>query len=645
MRRPDGNVMPMAAIGLIALAAMIGGGVDVSRGYMAENRLQNACDSGVLAGRKAVAGNGYTTTAQAKADDYFTTNFDADEQDVQTVSFVSSTPDNGNTIEGTATATMDTAVMQLFGYETMPLSAECEASMSIGNSDVMMVLDTTGSMASDLDGKQTRIQALREAMKNFYDTVSVAAEGGNGRVRFGFVPYSSAVNVGRLILNENPDYLVDSWTYQSREPQYTETVQQTQTGYGPPVYTSDTGYGNERYDDWELHSYTKYKDDDDCTRASPKDTTWQNFGSSTTSVSTEIKPNKQRVTTTTKSQPERRLHYTCYRYRNKEHYIIKRYEYRDYNRYEYATENPTYTTTTTSDFRDYRYMARNFDTSQYKTFGSVSTLTGDGGTNRISTWQGCIEERDTVAQDTFSYSQISGWNPAGVLDLDIDTVPDPSDDATKWRPMWPGISYLRTDSTYRYLNGAAVSEYGVAMKDGIYGNMYSCPMAARLLATMNQGEFYAYADSLVPSGNTYHDLGMIWGGRLTSAEGIFASNVTSEPDNAGAVTRHIIFMTDGDLVTSASSLSSYGIEWHDKRITDNGFSNQNTRHEARFRAVCNAIKAKGVRIWVIAFASELTTEIETCASPQSSFPAANANQLNQAFQDIGRTIGELRIVQ
>ena len=173
----------------------------------------------------------------------------------------------------------------------------------------------------------------------------------------------------------------------------------------------------------------------------------------------------------------------------------------------------------------------------------------------------------------------------------------------------------------------------------------ACPIASQLLTAMTEAEFDAYADALNPQGSTYHDIGMIWGARLASPTGIFQDNVTATAANGGSVARHVIFMTDGQMSTNTGGQTSYGVEWHDRRITDNGYSENNSRHTDRFLAVCEATKAKGIRVWVIAFASNLTTDLETCASADSAFPAASAAQLNTAFQEIAKDVGELRVVQ
>ena len=45
-----GNVMYLTAGMLLPILATIGAGVDLGQAYMAQSRLQQACDAGVLAG-------------------------------------------------------------------------------------------------------------------------------------------------------------------------------------------------------------------------------------------------------------------------------------------------------------------------------------------------------------------------------------------------------------------------------------------------------------------------------------------------------------------------------------------------------------------------------------------------------------------
>ena len=659
LKSQAGNIMPMAAIAMVALAGLVGGGVDVSRAYMVQNRLQNACDAGVLAGRKAVDVNGFDTAANTEADLYFDTNFDEANEGVTGTSFNATSPNSGDTVNGVASTTVDTAVMQLFGFKTIPLSVSCTATMSVGNSDVMMVLDVTGSMActsamtssectsyigsngysETAHGGDSRIKELRTAMKSFYSTLDAATSGSNSRIRYGFVPYSSSVNVGQLIYDENPSWLVDSWAYQSRKAQYVDTEHQTVSGYMPPREETDTGAGNYQYDGWYYYSTTKYEEDDDCLRGLPADTPWTNNGATTSTTSTEINSRDQRVTTTTVVQPQERTNYACfYSRRNEGWYRIVRYEDRDFYDNTYQIEDPIYTTETTSSFDHWDYKQVTYDTSTYKAFGAAAVPLGTNGADITTTWDGCIEERDTQAVATFSWNSATGLSPADAYDIDIDATPDATD-ATKWRPMWPEVGYYRTtDSSNRYLSSQAVSDYGRKASS-------FCPKAARHLATMSKSNFDSYADSLLPLGATYHNLGMVWGARLSSPTGPFQSTVTANPPNSGAVARHVIFMTDGDMSPTITSVTSYGIEYHDRRVTADGYSNDNERHTSRFLAACEQAKAKGMRVWVIAFATGLSSDLNSCASSDSAFAATNSSQLNTAFQEIAKDVGELRITQ
>jgi len=654
--------MPIAAISMVALAGLVGGGVDMSRAYMVQNRLQNACDAGVLAGRRAVSSNGFDDAAEEQANAYFDTNFDEDNEDVSDTSFAPTSSDRGNTVTGTAGTTIDTVVMRLFGFDEIPLSVTCSASMSIGNSDVMMVLDVTGSMActsgmtnsqctnyvgnfgysETAHGGDSRMKELRGAMKGFYDTVKNATAASNARVRYGFVPYSSSVNVGKLLYDEDPSNLVDSWTYQSREPQYKVTEKQIFSGWGDPVYTEETGYSDTSYSSWGLHSTTKYKDEKACRNAKPADGSWSNSGNSSTSTETEINQRGQRVTTTTTTQRQTQRVYACAEMgekKDKGWYVVRSTAERNYYEADIATQDPEYTIERTSVFDHFKYKALTYNTAAYKAGSGVSVPVGTNGAGILSTWQGCVEERETVAQATFSWNSILGYDPEEAYDLQIDMPADSGDPETQWRPMWPEVSYYRTTSSSgQYLSSSSVSDYG--RKSQAF-----CPRAAALFAPMNESAFDSYADSLFPSGATYHNLGMVWGARLSSPQGIFADNVTDPPSNGGAVARHVIFMTDGEMAPSHTTQSSYGIEWHDRRVTSDGYSGHASRHTQRFLAACAATKAKGIRVWVIAFSSALTSDLTQCASTDSSFLAVNSSQLNAAFQEIAKNVGELRITQ
>lgn len=635
-----GSVLPIAAASVPVIVALIGGGLDINRVYKARNRLQTACDAGTLAGRRAVTTNGYDTAARNQANAYFNTNFVEGELGATGTTFTTASANNGNLISGTASTTVQTAVMNLLGVETIPVSVACSATMGVGNSDITMVLDTTGSMGNTLSGtSQTRIQALRVAMKNFYDTVATATQGSNARIRYSFVPYSSSVNVGRLIYNLDPAYLADTWQIQSREPVYNTITEQVFTGWAAPVNTSEQTYSTEIVGSTSQYSSTNYTSQANCNNARPADLAWANNGNATTSSSTVTNGSGQQVVTTTTTQPQRKTTYLCQQTNNNRWRVFSFNTTRNYIMRSYATSDPIYETRTRQEFASWAYKEVSVDTSVYKTFAAVSKPNGTSGAAASYTWGGCIEERESDATDSISYSSSDGMSPSTALDLNVDMVPDDDPD-TKWGPMWPELAYYRTVSNWQgtFLTNAVQTSQGSRATS-------KCPYQAQLLSTMNQSAFYSYADSLIADGSTYHDLGMLWGLRLSSPQGPWADTVNIAPTNGGKVSRHIIFMTDGQMEPSNTIQSSYGIEWHDRRVTDDGVSNQAARHTLRFRALCDNAKDKGFRVWVIAFASSLTSDLTYCASSNSSFLATNATQLNSAFQEIAKNVGELRVYQ
>ena len=112
-------------------------------------------------------------------------------------------------------------------------------------------------------------------------------------------------------------------------------------------------------------------------------------------------------------------------------------------------------------------------------------------------------------------------------------------------------------------------------------------------------------------------------------------------------------MTDGELAPTESAYSSYGVERHDGRITGMGNSTntgaigtaQFNRTQSRFLAICEAVKNKGIRLWVVSFSTALTPELSQCASPDSAFVSTNAAELEQNFADIAETVAKLRLSQ
>jgi hypothetical protein len=69
-------------------------------------------------------------------------------------------------------------------------------------------------------------------------------------------------------------------------------------------------------------------------------------------------------------------------------------------------------------------------------------------------------------------------------------------------------------------------------------------------------------------------------------------------------------------------------------------------HMQRFRMACNAAKNLSASVWVIAFGTTLSADMQNCASnANQAFTSADRDQLIARFREIGANIGALRLTQ
>ena len=210
-----GNTLAMMAAAMVPLAGMIGGGLDMSRIYMARAKLQNACDAASLAGRQAMSDNSFTSDNAATARGFFNFNFPAGTMNAQNIAFkIAAHPTDVSMVQARAYAEIPTSVMKIFGKQTVAISVECDAKRDLGNNDVMLVLDVTGSMlcppgttGSCTETSSSKIRRLRTGALGLYRALNV---GGAGQTRYGIMPYSGPVNVARHLRN---DYIVRGMQY------------------------------------------------------------------------------------------------------------------------------------------------------------------------------------------------------------------------------------------------------------------------------------------------------------------------------------------------------------------------------------------------------------------------------------------------
>lgn len=623
MRDIAGNTLALLAAGLFPLLALVGGGVDMGRTYLAQSRLQQACDAGVLAARKKL-GSAVVTTGIIPADvastgnRFFNINFRAGAYGSKGRAFqMTLEPDYA--ISGDASANVPTTIMNLFGYGQTSLAVSCQAKLNFSNTDVMFVLDTTGSMAWTNPGdSRPRIDVLRDVVKDFHAQLEGSKTPGT-IIRYGFLPYSTNVNVGGIL---KADWMVDRWTYQGRALHDTGT---TTTG---PVFDQTWTYISGS--DVVGASYVS----SDC----PSDTlTWTQLRYWTDSNGTE---NWEYLLNG--------VDYDCAWLDSTNKKVTPR-TYTDY-RYIYSYLNKGQRTI---PVMTWRYQAVTADVSPLKDsngrmrVGTKISFPKMGGlpmnpTDLDGWFRGCVEERDT-----YEITDYSNVDFSRALDLDIDRVPTPGNPATQWRPILNDISFVRAMDWSG--NGTFVPTPGTSDADWDYLNAHwaglsACPAPARKLAPMTASEIATYVGSLFAEGSTYHDIGMIWGARMLSPTGIFAAENADMPGSN--TSRHMIFLTDGETSPLDLSYGTYGIEPLEGRRWSPGSSQTLTQVvEERTAVACEEAKKRNITVWVVGFGTRLNPVLTECAGPGRYFEAADAAQLQDVFSKIATQLGDLRVTR
>ncbi|MCL6251971.1 Tad domain-containing protein [Altererythrobacter sp. KTW20L] len=291
----------------------------------------------------------------------------------------------------------------------------------------------------------------------------------------------------------------------------------------------------------------------------------------------------------------------------------------------------------------WRYSRMTLDLAFLGTANTVQVPMGgspSAPTNVTARYRGCVEERDTYEITDYGNVDLSR-----ALDLDLDRVPNPNDPATQWRPMLNELSYVREIRTNGW--GGFSRPQIITGTEFVNANSWgysACPSPAHQLAEMTAEQVATYVDGMVVQGSTYHDIGMIWGGRLLSPTGLFAAQNADQPGRV--TTRHMIYLTDGETAPLDVSYGSYGIEPLDqRRWSPTSIMSLTQTVENRFSFACAEVKKRNIQVWVISFGTGANPVMQTCAGQERYFVADDAASLEATFSTIARRMGELRIVR
>ena len=205
-----GSIAVLFGIMAPVLIGVAGMSLDYSQAYLVKQRLAQALDAAALA---ATASATTQSAIEQKVQDFFDANYPYEKLGV---TFDPSVQLVGDEVIVSGTAEYHTLFLGVLGIETIDVEASTTVLREVQGIEVVLVMDNTGSMASN-----NNIGTLRDAANNFvYIMYGIDVDDGAAAdpssldsmvtrdpqyIKVGLVPYSGSVNVGPYGLGEDPN--------------------------------------------------------------------------------------------------------------------------------------------------------------------------------------------------------------------------------------------------------------------------------------------------------------------------------------------------------------------------------------------------------------------------------------------------------
>jgi Flp pilus assembly protein TadG len=205
-----GAVAPLIGFAMIVLVGAVGVAVDIGRGQVAQSKLQSSLDAAGLAAGAMVGQTLDSDDLKPEAEKYLRANFAGETIDASITDFDLELDDEQTIVTLSATATLPTTFMRVFGQQKIDVAARSEITRETKGLEVALVLDVTGSMDDPVGGTgpgstDKKIDTLKVAAT---DLVNILF-GNNTTVDdlyVGIVPFAQSVNVGTSHTDWSSDY-------------------------------------------------------------------------------------------------------------------------------------------------------------------------------------------------------------------------------------------------------------------------------------------------------------------------------------------------------------------------------------------------------------------------------------------------------
>ena len=625
-----GAALPLLAVGLLPALAALGSAIDMGRLYVAKSALQAGVDAAALAGARAyaVTDNGPTSRG-AQVDSYFYGNFPKNTMNgtnlVLTPKFI--TVNKRNQTSVTATVNIPMTFMRAFGFEQQSISAVAVAEIQPHPLEIMMVLDNTGSLKTDLpvskgSPAKTRITALKDASRSFLDILYQGADNRED-LAMGFVMYDITANVGKLL----PSSMVRQ-RFGFNDPF------SLQFGGGwpaQPLAWKGCVFGDATVQN--LTSSVTYRDPGawDIDRSLPGEgahpliepyfippfyTPREKFKADKPT----IKPGKGRPGNDSAADP------------NSEYYKYAGAE-ADFNLYKL---HPMFA----EQMLNYDAYNDNFASNPYRRwfydyYLGLNNGAAGAGDDVITRSDGSYFDPDTVAWDFAT-------NSGTPFRVNYDRVP-------RFQADWKDATVYRVNP-----QGGATSNGG-ANKTEVPSPNWQCPEEAEPVTYGRSKSYWLNVvqnknAAIYPANGTLHHAGLLWGYRLLVRDDVFKR---TNPVNEDAK-RALVFMTDGETALGTAPngyanrtwtfYGNYGDAPISKNVTD-----LTKQSELRFSKTCTSLQAEKnpPKVYIVALTTtdrETLNMFEQCA-PGHVYRTSDAATLKAAFDDIASELVDLHLVK
>ncbi len=171
----------------IVLLLASGLAIDYARAYLVKKEISRAIDASILAAGSMANAN--EAEMKVVAERYFKANLSDSTKANYDPQLNFDLDETTNEITASSTASVETYLMKLAGFEFVDVGANAVAGRSIVNVEVALVLDNSGSMEG------SKLTSLETAAKKLVDTLYEPA-GSSAFVKFSLVPFTGTVNVG-----------------------------------------------------------------------------------------------------------------------------------------------------------------------------------------------------------------------------------------------------------------------------------------------------------------------------------------------------------------------------------------------------------------------------------------------------------------